>query len=99
MAFTAAQKKQIDRLPQGHEYDLEKLEKLNPDQLRARVNVIGVAWGATPVVNYAAENNYSVVEMARIGRGLEAGDKWAYRMAELVAGPDIEERVAKLEGR
>lgn len=115
MGFTAAQKVQIDRLTVAGYFkapaDSEmmdaayskmakgKLEKLTPDQLRARVNITGVSWGRTPVVNYSPENDYTDAEKQAIGQGLRPGDKWAYRAADIVAGgPSIEQRVATLEG-
>ena len=100
MAFTTAQQKQVDRLPRGHEFDLAKLEKLTPDQLRTRVNITGVSWGRPIVVNYSAQNDYTPAQMEAIGQGLKPGDKWAYRVAEIVAGgPSLAQRVAVLERR
>lgn len=114
MAFTAAQKVQVDRLPASYfvkpaDSDLTvvayramvraKLEVLTPDHLRARVNITGVSWGQKVVVNFSAENDYTAAQKEAIGQGLRPGDKWAYRAAEIVAaGPSLEQRVGALEG-
>ncbi len=114
MALTAAQNTQVKRLPLSYfkapegsemtdaEYKamtMAKLEHLTPDQLRARVNVTGVSWGHPIVINYSAQNDYISAEQEAIGQGLWPGDKWAYRMAEIVAGgPSLEQRVVVLEG-
>lgn len=112
MAFTAEQRKQVARLPKDYfkaPKDYEgpkykemvegKLEKLSPSQLRARVNITGVSWGRDIVVNYSAENDYTDEQKEAIGHGLKAGDKWAYKVAEIVeGGPSIEQRVKTLEG-
>ena len=104
MALTTEQKKQIDRLSRKRkaELDMEKLGKYTPEQLRARVNVLGVAGG---VVNYAPENTqtgidkgYTAKQQEAIAEGLRPGDKWLLRIAELIAeGPAIRQRVAALE--
>ena len=98
MALSTAQRVQTDRLPKGHEHDLKKLEKLTPEQLRARVNITGVLWGRRVAVTYSKENDYTAAQKEAIAQGLHAGDKWAYKVAEIVsAGPSLEQRVAKLE--
>tara|TARA_Y100000310_G_C20531198_1_gene738538 strand:+ start:494 stop:883 length:390 start_codon:yes stop_codon:yes gene_type:complete len=77
---------------------LAKMAKRTPDQLRARVNVVGVAWGSTPTVTYSTENDYTQAEMEAIQQGLKAGDKWGERVADIVAGGlSLEQRVDALE--
>jgi hypothetical protein len=113
MAFTTAQKTQVDRLPVAYfsaptdstmtdaEYKQMaegKLESRTPDQIRARVNITGVSWSRTPVVNFSSENDYTSAQMTAISQDLRAGESWGDRVAEIVAGGlSLEQRVAALE--
>ena len=114
MAFTTEQKKQVDRLPvsyfkapEGSEMTdadyktmaTAKLEKLSPAQLKARVNITGVMGSSNRVVNYSAENNYTKAEQGAITRALKVGGKWIDQVVEAVTGPDVEQRLAKLEAK
>jgi hypothetical protein len=64
-----------------------------PQQLRARTNIIGIAWGQSIVVNYSPENDYTATERQTIADGLK-GDKWLVRIPELLAaGLSVEQRL------
>jgi hypothetical protein len=88
MAFTAAQKKETDRLSaeRKSELVLSKLEKHTPPQLKARVNIIGVS----DTVNFAPENNYTAQEQAYI-EAAQPRTKW------MIAVPELLERATILE--
>ena len=95
MAFTAAQKTQINRLPadyfrnpvesgmtaqQFRSHVSKKLEKYTPDQLRARVNILGVS----DKVNWSAENDYTSEEQAYIEAAMPR-NKWRIAVPLILA--------------
>ena len=95
MAFTAAQKTQINRLPadyfrnpvesgmtaqQFRSYVSKKLEKYTPDQLRARVNILSVS----DQINWSAENDYTSEEQAYI-EAATPRTKWAVEVPLILA--------------
>ncbi len=80
MAFTRAQQKQVGRASPDRGFDSPKMERFTPDQLRAKVNIIGVS----DVVRWAPECDYTDMEKACIEAALPR-TKWALRVPELLA--------------
>jgi len=100
--FTSEQIAQIDRFSDSRRDEalgvdasrqrfLSRYVAMPSDQLRARVNVLRVSGGE---VEYAPENDYTVTEMQTIADvGLD-GNKWLFRIPEiLAAGPSAEQRL------
>lgn len=87
MAFTAAQKKEMDRVSADRkvELTLERLERRTPEQLRARVNILSVG----EAVAFAPESDYSVEDAALI-QAVRPRMKW------ILAIPELLERAAML---
>lgn len=102
MGFTEAQQKEIDRLSPdriGGENGLilEKLEKRTPEELRARVNILGQT--GTEII-FSPDNNYGPAIKKRIVDSFkkDRNGSWLARVIQIVAdGPTIEERLKKLE--
>jgi len=110
--FTADQLTQINRLGQERLDELlagdretrsdrvDTLASRTVDQLRARVNVLSIAWGEQVAITYASENDYTSAEQQAITDTLQQGDKWLLRIPEIVsAGSSLAQRVATLEAR
>ena len=82
------------------EKSVAKLAGLSTPQMRARVNVIGVAWGKDIVVNYAPEDDYTAAQKEAIADGLVQGKGWNGQIADITAaGKSLKQRVKTLEGR
>jgi len=97
MAFTTAQRAQLNRMSAERRATINDLKHENktPDQLRARVNILKVADG---VVTFSSDSNYTATERQTIADGLRDGDKWLYRIPELlIAGLSVEQRLTALE--
>ena len=88
MAFTTAQKTEIDRMAAERkaEHDLTKLEKRTVLELKARVNILSVS----DTINFAPENNYTAQEQAYI-EAAQPRTKW------MIAVPELLERATILE--
>ena len=82
-AFTVEQQLQIDRLSLKRRTELsdKKLARRTPEQLRARVNILGVS----DTVSFASENDYSAAETALIA-AVHPREKWMLAVPELLAG-------------
>tara|TARA_Y100000310_G_scaffold342218_1_gene444380 strand:- start:56 stop:379 length:324 start_codon:yes stop_codon:yes gene_type:complete len=83
MALTGDQQKQFDRLSPERQagLTLSKLERFTPDELRAKVNILGVQ-GET--INWAPENDYTASQMGFVEAACPRS-KWTLRIPEIVA--------------
>ena len=94
MAFTSAQQTEIDRLGSARILDesnpdaggliLSKLEKYSVEQLKCRVNILGMA----DSVKYATENNYSSTEQGVINAVMPKS-KWMIAIPVLLADAQV----------
>ena len=89
MALSASQKVETDRIAAGRltgegALDLVKLEKRTVPQLKARVNILGIAAS----VNYATENNYSSTEQGVINAVMPKS-KWMIKIPVLLADAQV----------
>ena len=78
---------------------LSGLAKLDGAHLRTRVNVTGVAWGKTAVVNYSAESDYPKEQKQAIEDTLRQGKgSWNDQITDCIAaGPSVQQRLTTLE--
>jgi hypothetical protein len=82
MAFTVDQQTQFARFSSERKAELteSKFEKLTPDQIRAKVNVLSVS----DVIRWAPECNYTTAEKEYVEAAMPR-NKWAVKVPLILA--------------
>ena len=77
---------------------LGKLAKRSSEELRARVNIIGISWGEQVIINWAPENDYTQEEVETLQDAMAPGVSLISNAPTILAnGLSLRQRVRKIE--